>query len=268
MTEMTSYAPGTPSWVDLSTPDLEKSVAFYSGLFGWEIPEQENSEQTGGYRRAQLDGKSVAGMMPLMGEGQPPVWSSYVSVDDADATTAAVSEAGGQVLAEPMDVMDLGRMAVFLDPEGAAFGVWQPGTFIGAEQVNDPGTFSWNELNTRDPEAAKEFYGSVFGWTANEVEMGDGGSYTTWRHPDRSDDEDSVGGMLDLRGRAPDEIPPHWLVYFTVEGRDGTLEKAKGSGGSEMLTMDMDMGRLAIITDPHGSNFGIFEPIGDGMSPS
>jgi predicted enzyme related to lactoylglutathione lyase len=261
MTEMTSYEPGVPNWVDLGSPDLHKSIGFYSGLFGWEVPEQENSAQYGGYRRAELDGKAIAGMMPLMDEGQPPVWSSYVAVADADQTTAKVQEAGGSVVAEPMDVADLGRMAVFTDPEGVYFGIWQAGSFPGAERVNDPNTFAWSELNTRNPDGAKEFYGAVFGWTANEVDMGEGGTYVTWRHPSRSEDEDSVGGMLDMRGRVPDEVPPHWLVYFTVDNRDASLEMAKASGGTEMLKMDMEMGRLAIISDPHGSAFGIFQQL-------
>jgi predicted enzyme related to lactoylglutathione lyase len=266
MPEKTSYEPGTPSWVDLSTPDIDKSVEFYSGLFGWDVPEQENSEQMGGYRRALLGGKAVAGMMPLMQEGQPPVWSSYVSVADADATTAAVKDAGGKVLAEPMDVMDLGRMAVFMDPEGAAFGIWQPGSFIGAELVNDPNTFSWNELNTRKPDEAKQFYGSVFGWGANDVQMGESGTYTTWRAPGAAEDDESIGGMLDMRGQAPEEIPPHWLVYFTVSDRDASLEKVKSSGGSETLTMELPMGKFAIVADPHGSAFGIFESTPDAAS--
>jgi predicted enzyme related to lactoylglutathione lyase len=259
MTEMTSYAPGTPSWVDLGSPDINASAEFYGALFGWDVPESENPEETGGYRRAMLRDKSTAGMMPLMQEGQPPAWMTYVSVDDADATAAAVREAGGNVLAEPMDVLDLGRMAVFSDPSGAVFGIWQPGSFAGAEVVNEPNSFSWNELNTRDPDGAKSFYGAVFGWNANDVDMGETGTYTTWRHPDRSEDDDSVGGMLDIRGRAPDEMPPHWLVYFTVDDRDATLEKAKSAGAQEMLTMEIPMGRLAILQDPHGAAFGIFE---------
>ncbi len=134
MSERTSYAPGTPCWVDLGSPDLDAAVEFYSGLFGWEVPELPNSAADRrlppGEKGRQAD---VAGMMPLMQEGQPPAWSSYVSVADADATAAAVQEAGGSVIAEPMDVMDLGRMAVFADPTGAVFGIWQPGTFPGAE---------------------------------------------------------------------------------------------------------------------------------------
>lgn len=261
MTEMTTYKPGTPNWVDLSSPDLDKSIDFYGGLFGWDVPENERIADYGGYRRAELGGKAVGGMMPLMQEGQPPVWSTYISVEDADATTAAVRDAGGNVIVEPMAVAELGRMAVFSDPEGAVFGIWQPESFIGAEIVNEPNSFSWNELNTRDPDAAKAFYSAVFGWETNDLDMGEGGSYTTWLHPERSEDDDSIGGLLDMRGRVPEEVPPHWLVYFTVDDREETLEKAKSSGGEEMLTLDLPVGRLAIIKDPHGAPFGIFEAV-------
>src|SRR5215475_2151894 len=164
MSVRTSYEPGTPCWVDLGSPDLDASVEFYSSLLGWEVPESENPEQTGGYRRAMKNGKDVAGMMPLMQEGQPPAWSNYVSVADADTVAAKVTENGGSVIAEPMDVMELGRMAVFADPTGAVFGIWQPGTFTGAGLVNEPGALAWNELNTRDLAASKDFYGAVFGW--------------------------------------------------------------------------------------------------------
>ena len=178
MSERTSYAPGTPCWVDLATPDLEAAVEFYGPLFGWEMPELPKLEQMGGYRRAKKGGKDVAGMMPLMQEGQPPAWSTYVSVADADATAAAVKENGGSVISEPMDVMELGRMAIFADPTGAVFGIWQPGTFAGAELVNEPGALAWNELNTRDPSAAKAFYGAVFGWGSRDNDMGEMGTYT------------------------------------------------------------------------------------------
>ena len=259
MTEMTTYAPGTPCWVDLGSPDIDASVSFYGELLGWDVPESENAEETGGYRIATQRGKSAAGMMPLMQEGQPPAWTTYVSVADADATAEKVKSAGGQVIAEPLDVMDLGRMALFSDPTGAVIGVWQPGSFPGAEIVNEPGSFSWNELNTRDPEAAKKFYAAVFDWGANDVEMGEGATYTTWRHPDRSEDEDSVGGMFDITGQMPDEVPAHWRTYFTVESRDETAEKAKGLGAQTLATMDMDMGRIGVFQDPQGVVFGVFE---------
>ncbi len=264
MTEITTHAPGTPSWVDLGTADLEQSARFYGELLGWEVPESENAEQTGGYRIATNGGKAAAGMMPLMQEGQPPAWTTYVAVDDADATAEKVRAAGGNVLAEPMDVMDLGRMAVFADPTGAVFGIWQAGSFPGAGIVNEPGSFSWNELNTRDPEAAATFYGAVFGWDAAEQDMGEAGSYVTWRHPDRGEDGDSIGGMLDIRGRVPEEVPAHWLTYFTVEDLDRAIEKATANGGEKMIdTMELPIGRLTILKDPGGVPFGIFQSSAD-----
>ena len=259
MTEMTTYAPGTPCWVDLSSPDIDATVGFYSELLGWEVPKSENAEQTGGYRIANQRDKSTAGLMPQMETGQPPAWMTYVSVEDADATTEAVREAGGNVIAEPMDVMDLGRMAVFSDPTGAVFGIWQPGSFTGAELVNEPGTYSWNELNTRDPDAAKSFYSDVFGWASSDMDMGESGSYTVFRLADAPEDGSGIGGLLDMRGRVPEEVPAHWLTYFTVDDRDAAVEKAKGSGAEQMVELDLPMGRLAILRDPQGAAFGIFE---------
>ncbi|HEX3734041.1 MAG TPA: VOC family protein [Solirubrobacterales bacterium] len=255
MSERTSYAAGTPSWVDLGTPDLDGAVEFYSGLFGWTVAESENPEQTGGYRRATKDGADVAGMMTVMQEGQPPAWSTYVSVEDADATAAAVKEAGGAVYAEPMDVMDLGRMAVFADPTGAAFGIWQPGAFPGAGLVNEPGALAWNELGTRDPGAAKVFYAAVFGWEFEDQDMGEMGTYTILKLG-----EEQIGGLVDIGGRVPDEVPAHWLTYFAVTDTDAAVETAKGSGGAVAFgPIDIPAGRFAIVTDPAGAAFAVIQ---------
>jgi uncharacterized protein len=256
MSERTSYAPGTPCWVDLGTPDIEKAARFYSDLFGWDVPESENAEQTGGYRQAMLRGKPVAGMMPLMQEGQPPAWSSYVSVEDADATVAKAKEAGGTVFAEPMDVMDLGRMAVFADPTGAVIGIWQPGAFAGAAIVGEPNAVVWNELNTRDPAAARPFYDAVFDWSFEEREF-EVGTYTSIKSG-----EDSVGGMIDITGRAPDEVPAHWLVYFAVADVDATIAKATDAGGAVVLEpFDIaEVGRIAIVKDPFDAVFAVMTP--------
>ncbi|HWA52677.1 MAG TPA: VOC family protein [Solirubrobacterales bacterium] len=254
MSERTSYEPGVPCWVDLGSPDLDASVDFYTALFGWQVPESENVEETGGYRRATKNGADVCGMMPLMQEGQPPAWSSYVSVADADATAAAVAENGGSVIAEPMDVMDLGRMAIFADPSGAVFGIWQPGSFHGAGLVNEPGALAWNELNTRDLDGAKSFYGAVFGWGFNTEAMGENESYTTIMLGGNP-----VGGILDMTERQiPAEVPNHWLVYFAVEDTDASVEQAKQRGGNLMMgPIDLPVGRFAILTDPHGAAFAV-----------
>jgi uncharacterized protein len=254
MPEIADYKPGTPSWVDFASPDLGASIEFYGALFDWDVPEAENSEQTGGYRQAMRGGRPAAGMMPQMQEGQPAAWSTYISVEDAEATAAAVREAGGTLIAEPMAVMDLGTMAVFADPAGAVFGVWQPGTFPGAGIVNEPGAIAWNELNTRDLGVAREFYGAVFDWDFATEEMGEAGSYTTIsRHGGL------VGGILDMAERGvPETVPAHWQVYFGVEDTDATVEAAEVAGGGVMVEpIDIPAGRFAVLTDPHGAGFAV-----------
>jgi uncharacterized protein len=260
MPEITSYAPGTPSWVDFSSPDLDASVEFYGGLFDWEVPESENAEQTGGYRQAMRAGRPAGGMMPQMQEGQPSAWTTYVSVEDAEATAAAVREAGGTVMAEPMEVMDLGKMAIFADPAGAVFGIWQPGTFPGAGVVNEPGAIAWNELNTRDLASAKEFYGAVFGWDFQTEGMGEMGSYTTIQLGGNP-----VGGILDMAEReVPEMVSAHWQVYFGVEDTDATIAQAKEAGGGVMVEpIDIPAGRFSILTDPHGASFAVIALSGD-----
>jgi uncharacterized protein len=257
MSTRTSYDPGTPCWVELSgTPDIEASAAFYSALLGWEVPEMPNSAELGGYRRAKKDGKDVAGVSPPMQDGQPCVWATYVSVADADAAVAKAGEAGGQTIAPVMDVMGLGKMAVLSDPTGAVVGVWEPGSFAGAELVNEDGSFGWNELGTRDPGAAREFYGAVFDWSVEEQDMGEMGTYYVWKAGDAS-----VGGMMDITGRVPDEVPNNWLVYFTVPDCDAAAETATSNGGQVGFgPVDIPVGRFAILTDPHGATFAVMAP--------
>lgn len=258
MSERTSYEPGTPCWVELSgTPDVEASEAFYRELFGWEMPELPTSAEMGGYRRAKLGGRDVAGVSPKMQDDQPTVWATYVSVDDANATLDKVRGGGGQVIFEPQDVMGLGTMAVFTDPAGAVCGIWQPGTFAGAELANEYGCFGWNELGTRDTAGAKQFYPAVFGWGSQEEESERAGTYTVWTAGDAM-----VGGMLDLNAvGVPDEVPPNWLVYFTVEDTDAAVGKAKSGGGDvRMEPIDIPIGRFAVLADQFGAVFAVMQP--------
>ncbi|HWM63433.1 MAG TPA: VOC family protein [Solirubrobacterales bacterium] len=249
MSERTSYEPGTPCWIDLGTPDQDAAAEFYGALFGWSVEADENAEETGGYRVATLRDKAIGGVMKLMEEGQPPSWSTYIAVEDADATAAKAKEAGGSVMFEPMDVLDYGRMAFIVDPTGAVLGLWQPGKNIGAGLVNEPGALSWDELNTRDVDAAKSFYGSVFGWTFDEQ-----GTYTMILLGGNP-----VGGILNMAEQeVPAEVPAHWQVYFAVEDTDATVETAKGVGGNVMLEpFDTPVGRIAILTDPWGASFAV-----------
>lgn len=257
MSERTSYTPGTPCWVDLATPDIEAAERFYGELFGWRIPELPDSAQMGGYRRAKLDGKDVAGVMPLMEEGQPSAWNTHVSVADAAATAQAVQDNGGTMIAEPMAVAEYGTLAVFTDPQGAFFGIWEPDAFAGAERVNEAGCFGWNELGTRDTAGAKQFYGAVFGWDHADEQSERAGTYTVWKLG-----EDMVGGMLDADAIGlPAEVPPHWLVYFMVDDADAALASVKSGGGEvRMGPVDLPIGRFAVVADPWGAVFAVMQP--------
>ena len=169
--EVDSYPNGVPSWIDLGTSDLPKARAFYGDLFGWDI--QEGPPEAGGYSIAHLRGKPVAGLGPQQNPG-PPYWTVYINVDSADAIVTTMADNGGQVFMPPFDVMDVGRMAIGADPTGAVFGLWEPRQHKGAGIVNEPNTFSWAELVTDDVDAAKSFYTSVFGWTAETYGEGVG----------------------------------------------------------------------------------------------
>lgn len=255
MSERTSYTPGTPCWVDLATPDIEAAESFYGTLLGWEIPELPDSPEMAGYRRARRSGKDVAGVMPLMEEGQPSAWNTHISVDDADAIARAIQENGGTMIAEPMAVGEYGRLAVFTDPEGAFFGIWEPNVFAGAELVNEPGTLSWNELETRDPDAAKRFYGAVFGW---EFEAGEDMEEMTY-YVAKVEGE-RVAGMADVKGKMADEIPAHWMTYFSVEDAEGAVERVKAGGGMVHFgPVDIPVGRFAMAVDPWGASFAVIK---------
>jgi len=249
--EIDRYEPGVPSWIDLGSPDPQGAADFYGALFGWDAP--EGPPETGGYRVCMIGDRAVAGIGPAQNPG-PPVWATYIAVESADATAEKVSAAGGQVILAPMDVLDVGRMAVFTDSVGAFFSVWQAGTHPGAQLVNEPGTWSWSELLTTDVDASKTFYAAVFGWGADtHAGAGPTGDYTEWQVNDRS-----IGGMMLKPPMLPAEVPPHWAVYFSVADTDAAAARVAELGGSVMMpAMDIEPGRFAVVADPTGAVFNI-----------
>jgi predicted enzyme related to lactoylglutathione lyase len=254
MAEFSSYPSGTPSWVDLSTSDPDAASAFYAGLFGWQV--QDLGPEAGGYRMCLKNGKQVAGIGPMMSEAQFPAWSTYVSVDDAKATVDKASSAGAKVIAEPMDVMGQGTMAVLVDPTGAYFSLWQPGMHTGAQLANEAGAFTWNELQTRDTAAAESFYRAVFGWQAQHRDMGGGTTYTEFQL-----DGHSVAGMMAMPPEVPAEVPSYWLVYFSVEDTDARVAAATQAAGRVLFgPHDSPQGPFAVLADPQGAVFAVIAP--------
>ncbi|WP_369240694.1 VOC family protein [Streptomyces sp. R21] len=246
---------GGPCWTELGTSDLEAAKRFYGGLFGWRA-ETDPRQEAGGYTVAHLGDAAVAALSPLYQESQPVAWNVSFAVADADAAVEAVKAAGGTLLLGPMDVFDVGRFAVALDPAGAAFQLWQPRAFPGAGVFNAPGSLGWVELLTRAPERAVAFYTTVFGWSVNASER-----YTQW-----GIDGADFGGMVTMDEKFPPEVPSHWLPYFSVEDVDATAADAAEAGGTILMEpMSVPDGpRIAVLRDPQGAMFGVYVPGEEG----
>jgi len=247
-----NYPDGIFCWVDLSTTDTKGAKAFYSELFGWEA--DERPIDTGGvYTMLHRAGNSIAGLgeiqPDMQAQGIPPFWTSYIKHNEVDKIAERIPAAGGTLLFPPMDVMEEGRMLMAVDPTGAIFGVWQPKRHTGAELVNQSNTLVWNELQTRDADAAKAFYASVFGWESITDESG----YVMFAQDGRRQ-----AGMMQMDENWGD-APPNWAVYFLVEDVDTALEQAQKAGGNIIVpsTPAGDMGRFAVVQDPQGAVFSI-----------
>jgi len=254
MSTRTSYAQGTPNWVDLQTTDPQAAKAFYAGLFGWEFDDQP-MPQGGAYSMAMLRGEPVAAIAAQSPEmkaaGAPPAWNTYLAVDSVDDAAAMVEKAGGQLAMAPFDVMEAGRMAFVIDPSGAPVALWQASQHIGARLVNEPGAVTWNELITTDPEAAS-FYTEVLGMTTSTMDMGTG-EYTLFNVGD-----DMVGGSTPPQMPG---VPNHWHVYFAVADTDATAAKVTAQGGSILAEpFDTPVGRIAVARDPQGAVFSFMTP--------
>jgi len=262
--ERDGYIAGVPCWVDTSQPDPDAAAAFYGGLFGWEFEDAMPAGSDGSYLVARLRGGDVAAVS-AQPEGAPPqaTWNTYIWVEDADGAAAQAREAGGSVLSEPFEVMDAGRMAVLADPEGAAFCVWQARAHRGAGIVNEPGSLSFNVLNTRDPEVAKRFYGALFGWTT--LDLGSGEFWTMRTYGDYLEAltpgtrertaelgaagfEDVVAAITRIAADDADTLA-HWSVTFSTDDADATAAKTADLGGT-VLVAPVDAERVDDSGEP------------------
>jgi uncharacterized protein len=250
----TRFVDGAPSWIDIGSPDIDGAISFYGALFGWRF--RSAGPEAGGYGFFQLDGRTVAGGMPLQ-EGQaPPSWTVYFRSADARATAKAVEGAHGTVLFQPMDVMGEGHMAVFADPAGCTFGIWQPGRTKGVEVAGETNSLTWVELWTPDIAAAAAFYHATLGLETSAMPFS-GGEYTCV-NPAEGGVEAMFGGFV------PTEVDPagpgpHWLPYFEVADADAAVAEARELGGTVDMpaTTMAGVGRVARVTDPYGARFAV-----------
>lgn len=244
---------GVPCWVDLTVSDVPKAQEFYAAVLGWTFQDDEGT----GYSIAQVQGHAAAGIGPTPQPGIPSAWTLYFAADDAEATAAAVTGAGGTLLLPPGDVGPLGRLLVAADPTGAVFGVWQHGRHIGAGWHSEPGGLIWEDLRSPDPDRARAFYTAVFGHETQALDAA-GPGYTTFTLAGVGG-EAPLGGMGPMFG-APDGTPPHWLVYFATADLDAALAAAREHGGTQPAEPQASpFGRMGPVTDPFGATFMVME---------
>jgi uncharacterized protein len=255
MPEFTKHEPGTFSWADLSTSDLDAALTLYTDLFDWEVT-KEDIPGGGVYAMFRVNGKDVAAASTLQEEqkqqGVPPHWNVYVTVEDAEQSAKKAEAAGGTIVVPAFDVMGMGNMAVIADPTGAMFNVWEPKTNIGAQVMGEPNSIGWTELLTNDTDKAGAFYAEVFGYELTP--FGPEGTYTVFKKGDTQ-----VGGMMKV---PTEQMPPNWGIYFVSEDVDTVAKKTKAAGGSAyMEPEDMpEVGRISVLADPQGAAFGVLQP--------
>jgi hypothetical protein len=251
MGRRTTYAPGTPCWVDVFTPDPEAARAFYGAVFGWSAGEEVGE----GYWLLERDGGGVvAGLGRLTEdqaqEGMPPAWSMYVRVEDADATAALASQLGGKVAVAPFTVEGVGRIAVVHDAQDAVLLLLEASGFEGAELVNDVGAWTWNDLQTPDPAAAAPFYERLLGWEIAEIAASHG-SYWSVAHEGRT-----IGGLM----RSDAIERPCWTVYVGTSSLERSLGLVTDNGGRLLAgPIEVPAGRFAAALDPQGAAFYLVE---------
>jgi predicted enzyme related to lactoylglutathione lyase len=235
-------------WIELATNDAAAAKSFYTSVFGWkanDMPIPDGSV----YTMLQVDGHDLGALYE--NKQHPPNWASYVNVTSVDDSAKKAQDLGANLIAPPFDVMDVGRMAVIADPQGASLCLWQAGRHIGATIRGETNTLCWNELLTTDVAAARDFYQKLFGWNYKpspeytEINLGTTG----------------IGGMMQITPEMQG-MPTAWTPYFCVADADATAENVKSLGGQIYKAPDdiPNAGRFAVLADPQGAVFNIIKP--------
>jgi uncharacterized protein len=252
------HNPGALCWFELATTDQPAAKKFYTSLFGWSSNEFPMGPVEF-YTIFQLNGHDAGAAYTIQPEqksrGVPPHWMVYIAVDNADNAGTRAAELGGKLVSPAFDVMDVGRMAVIADPAGAVFSVWQPKKHKGVGIAGENGTVCWADLSTPDPSTARRFYYELFGWNFVEDEKDTSGYLHIKNH------EQFIGGVPAASQRDPN-TPPHWMIYFQVADCDASTAKAKEQG-AQILFAPTDLenvGRFAVLKDPQGAAFALFQP--------
>ncbi|MEX0816272.1 MAG: VOC family protein [Gaiellales bacterium] len=238
---------GTFVWHDHRSADPETARSFYSKLLDWETEIFEAGEIV--YPMIKVNGTTHGGFGPSQ-DGGPSSWLGHIGVEDVDEAVQRAESAGGSILGEPMDIPEVGRMAVIRDPQGAVLSVYASAS---EDWTPSEGVFVWDELHTTDVEGGKQFYAELIGWTARDREMSEELTYTIFE----SDGVQRAGGVKLMRGDVP-----NWMPYVYADDVDATCAKAEELGAQKLMGPDdvQDIGRIAVLIDPTGAAFGLFKP--------
>jgi predicted enzyme related to lactoylglutathione lyase len=249
-----NYPAGVPCWVVNLQPDPQAAADFYAHVFGWDITPED-----GGFLTARLGGREVAAIAPAP-DGVQPAWITHVSTDSAEQAAAAAERAGGAVVAGPMDMSPMGKVAVLRDPTGAVFNAWEAGNREGAQRINEPSAWSMSQLQTPGREAAIEFYSALFGWDFEPFGPPEAG-FQIMRRPGYFGGEPSQPVPRDVvavMGPATAGEAARWSPDFWIADTDAAVARAAERGGSVLADpFDQPPFRTAVLADPAGAAFSI-----------
>ncbi|MFI0354193.1 VOC family protein [Actinomadura sp. 9N407] len=256
MADISPEAPGEPNWLMLHSPDIRASMTFYGGLFGWDHY-TITSDKVGDdivWMLGGPQGAEVGSLQALADDTERASWTCYFLVSDVGDAVTRARAAGGLVLAEEIDLGNMGRAGLVADPEGVDFGFSEPYTLAGISWTGEPATMCWGELSCRDIKQAKRFYGQVFGWTFTDRSC-HSAAYADGQVGDRL-----MIGMLEMDERWPSDYPAHWSPFFAVADCDASANRAAELGGKVRLPpTDIASGRFARLTDPTGASLAIVQ---------
>lgn len=244
-------------WHELLTTDADAAIAFYSSVVGWTARDAGMADMR--YDILHVGEAPMGGLMGLPAEHCPggrPGWIGYIGVDDVDAYTARLVEAGGQVMMGPADIPGVGRFSMAADPQGAAIVLFRGTDENAPARPMEPGFVGWNELLAEDGATALPFYSALFGWTLDQSMAMDeaggdgGGTYLTFK----------AGGQLTggIMTRDPASPGPMWLFYFIVGDIDEAADRIRAGGGQVIREpLPMPGGFNLVAVDPQGALFAL-----------
>ena len=212
-------------WCEWMGQDVGGAVEFYRHVIGWDIAESDMAGFP--YNIASVGAYGVAGLFPTPPEaaGSPPCWTGYIWVENVDTATERLKAAGGRVMRPPMDIPNVGRMAIVTDPQSAPFALFRDagGNPPPAPPPLTPGMPGWRELHAGEGASAFAFYAEQFGWREDrQLDMGPMGVYRIF------DRDGEQGGVM---SKAPQGPGPCWLYYFMVDAADAAAARVKAMGG-------------------------------------